>query len=102
MKEITELSMKTSFSLDEIDVLGTQKQVAMALQQFHQVDLLQPEKKEKEVLPVIVHPKLNCRSVNYGTTVTHPNQNYRSVMSVEHIYQDSTTTDVWQTISLER
>jgi LUC7 N_terminus len=51
MKEITELSTKISFSLDEIDVLGSQKQVAMALQQFHQVDLLQHEKKEKEVNP---------------------------------------------------
>src|SRR5271169_3472733 len=50
MKEITELSTKISFSLDEIDVLGTQRQVAMALQQFHQVDLLQHEKKQKEVI----------------------------------------------------
>jgi hypothetical protein len=36
--------------LDEINVLGSQSNVAMALQQFHQVDLLQYEKREKEVL----------------------------------------------------
>ena len=104
MKEITELSTKISFSLDEIDVLGNQKQVAMALQQFHQVDLLQHEKKEKEVILLLAHQKLTCGSVSSGTTTTQVdhNQNYKSVMSVEHIYQDSTTTDVWQTISLER
>ena len=30
------------------------------------------------------------------------NQNYKSVMYVEHTYHDSTMTDVWQTISLEK
>lgn len=49
MKEIGELSSKITFSLDEINVLGTQSSVAMALQQFHQVDMLQYDKKEKEV-----------------------------------------------------
>jgi hypothetical protein len=49
MKEIGELNTKITFLLDEINVLGTQQQVAMALQQFHQVDLLLYEKKEKEV-----------------------------------------------------
>ena len=49
MKEIGELNTKITFSLDEINVLGSQSQVAMALQQFHQVDLLLYEKKEKEV-----------------------------------------------------
>ena len=49
MKEIGELNTKVTFLLDEINVLGTQQQVAMALQQFHQVDLLLYEKKEKEV-----------------------------------------------------
>jgi hypothetical protein len=104
MKEITELSTKISFSLDEIDVLGNQKQVAMALQQFHQVDLLQHEKKEKEVIPVLAHQKLTCRSVSYGiiTTQVDHNQNYKSVMSVEHTSHDSITTDVSQTISLEK
>jgi hypothetical protein len=104
MKEITELSTKISFSLDEIDVLGNQKQVAMALQQFHQVDLLQHEKKEKEVIPFLTHQKLTFRSVSYGTTTTQAdhNQNYKSVMSVEHTYHDSTTTDVSPTISLEK
>lgn len=51
MKEIGELNTKITFSLDEINVLGSQSQVAMALQQFHQVDLLLYEKKEKEVSP---------------------------------------------------
>ena len=49
MKEIGELNTKITFSLDEINVLGSQSQVAMALQQFHQVDLLLYEKREKEV-----------------------------------------------------
>jgi len=49
MKEIGELSTKITFSLDEINVLGSQSNVAMALQQFHQVDLLLYEKREKEV-----------------------------------------------------
>ena len=105
MKEITELSTKISFSLDEIDVLGSQKQVAMALQQFHQVDLLQHEKKEKEVtFPSSAKHELTCRSVNYGQTTTQAahNRNYKSVMSVELTYHDSTTTDVSQTISPEK
>jgi hypothetical protein len=49
MKEINDLSTKITFSLDEINVLGNQGNVAMALQQFHQVDLLHYEKREKEV-----------------------------------------------------
>ena len=48
MKEIGELANKITFSLDEINVLGNQSNVAMALQQFHQVDLLHYEKKQKE------------------------------------------------------
>jgi hypothetical protein len=52
MKEIGELATKITFSLDEINVLGSQGNVAMALQQFHQVDLLQFEKREKEVPPI--------------------------------------------------
>jgi len=48
------LSAKITFSLDEINVLGTQGSVAMALQQFHQVDLLHYDKKEKEVPPFLV------------------------------------------------
>jgi len=49
MKEISELTTKITFLLDEINVLGSQSNVAMALQQFHQVDMLQYERKEKEV-----------------------------------------------------
>jgi hypothetical protein len=44
------LSTKITFSLDEINVLGSQANVAMALQQFSQVDLLLYEKREKEVI----------------------------------------------------
>jgi len=49
IKEIGELSTRITFSLDEINVLGSQQNVAMALQQFSQVDLLLYEKREKEV-----------------------------------------------------
>ena len=49
------MSAKITFSLDEINVLGTQGSVAMALQQFHQVDLLHYDKKEKEVPPFFAH-----------------------------------------------
>jgi len=42
--------------------------------------------------------------VNYERTMTQAdhNQNYKSVMSVAHIYHDWTTTDGSQTISLEK
>ena len=54
IKEIGELSTKITFSLDEINVLGSQANVAMALQQFSQVDLLLYEKREKEAsLPLV-------------------------------------------------
>jgi hypothetical protein len=53
MKDIGELSTKITFSLDEINVLGSQSHVAMALQQFHSVDMLQHDKKEKEVYILI-------------------------------------------------
>jgi LUC7 N_terminus len=49
LKEIGDLSNKITFSLDEISVLGNSGNVAMALQQFYQVDLLHSDKKEKEV-----------------------------------------------------
>jgi hypothetical protein len=49
MKEINELATKITFSLDEINVLGSQGNVAMASMQFYQVDLLRHEKQEKEV-----------------------------------------------------
>jgi len=58
MKEIGELNTKITFSLDEINVLGSQSNVAMALQQFHQVDLLLHEKAQKEVPPKSHSPDL--------------------------------------------
>jgi len=54
MKEINELGTKITFSLDEVNVLGNQSNVAMALLQYHQVDLLRHEKQQKEVSPSIL------------------------------------------------
>jgi len=94
MKEIGELATKITFSLDEINVLGSQANVAMALQQFHQVDLLQYEKREKEV-PQSSKWYLICRETyDRITTQVDHNRNYKYVMSVEHTSPDSTTIDV--------
>lgn len=39
MKEIHELSVKITLSLDEINVLEIRSNVAMTLQKFHQIDV---------------------------------------------------------------
>ena len=100
MKEIGELSTKITLSLDEINVLGNQSNVAMALQQFHQVDLLQHEKREKEVYanysirsltPILT----TCRETyELITTRADHNRNYKYVMFVAHIYPVLTMIDV--------
>ena len=96
------MSTKITFSLDEINVLGAQANVAMALQQFSQVDLLLYEKREKEVVPYYIW--LLIYSATYEHTMTQQglNQNYKYAMYAEHIYLVSTTIDVLPTISPER
>jgi hypothetical protein len=99
------LSTKITFSLDEINVLGSQANVAMALQQFSQVDLLLYEKREKEVTSLLFRGcyLLPC-SATCGQTMIQQglSQNYKYATSAVHIYPVSTTTDVSQTISLEK
>jgi hypothetical protein len=83
MKEIGELNTKITFLLDEINVLGTQQQVAMALQQFHQVDLLLYEKKEKEVS--LIYIRLMSEYSGQIMILLAHNRNYRCVMFVVRI-----------------
>jgi hypothetical protein len=103
MKEIGELATKITFSLDEINVLGSQSNVAMALQQFHQVDLLQYEKREKEVPHTTKNETYVDREIyeRIMIRVVH-NRNYKFAMSVEHTCPVSTTIDVSPITSLEK
>lgn len=75
----------------------------MALQQFSQVDLLLYEKREKEVTSPLCNDTNIC-SATYGQTMIQQglSQNYKYAMYAEHIYLVWTTTDVSQTISLEK
>jgi hypothetical protein len=108
MKEIGELATKITFSLDEIQVLGNQSQVAMALQQFHNVDLMRHDKQEKEVGFPPYSPFCSWNWANGSKRFARivirrgVNQSYKCVTSVEHISPVLTMTDVSQIISQER
>jgi hypothetical protein len=101
MKEINELATKITFSLDEINVLGSQGNVAMASMQFYQVDLLRHEKQEKEVFHR--KNKFNISATFERIAIQQGlSQSYKSVMSVELISPVSIMIDVSLTISLEK
>lgn len=100
------MSTKITFSLDEINVLGSQGNVAMALQQFHQVDMLHYDKSEKEVgsLTMLgVYANVSCRESS-GRIMTRVDRNrsYRYATSAEHISPASIMIDGLQTTLLER
>jgi hypothetical protein len=78
----------------------------MALQQFHTVDMLHYDKKEKEVqspVPLLTSDfnvfRESCEQI---MTQADHNQSSKYAMSAAHTSLVSTTTDDWQTISQEK